>query len=106
MECAGTSLTFFYTNITPIQNNKVQPISNFTFSPVQLHSKLVGTDENTQLTLLRQHKLALTAIKIHFLHDEIIRAPKKFKTQPRFLFRLSSVYFCQIFEIFLMRQSL
>ncbi len=49
------------THITPIQNNKKQAASSFTFSPVQLYTTVFGgTDKNKQLTI-SQHELALTA---------------------------------------------
>ncbi len=45
------------------------------------------------------HELALTAINlVHFLHDKIMGAPKKFKNQPRLLLRPSSINFCQNFS--------
>jgi len=33
-----TPIFLLDTNITPIQNNKMQAASNFTFSPIQLYS--------------------------------------------------------------------
>jgi hypothetical protein len=57
-------------------------------------------DKNKQLTLLSQPKLALSAINTLFAL-KIIRAPKKFKNQPRprLLVNPSSVNFCQNFLI-------
>jgi hypothetical protein len=66
---------------------------------------LVGTDKNTQLTLLSQHKFALTAI-IHFFQYKIIRATKKIKNQPRLFLRPVSVNFCLNFSTSLRGQSL
>ncbi len=43
---------------------------------------------------------------MNLLHYKIIGAPKKFKHQPRPLVRPSFLKFVQIFEIYLMRQSL
>jgi hypothetical protein len=53
--------------------------------------------KNKQLTLLGQHKLALTIINKLSLHYKILGAPKKFKNQPHSLDRLSSVNFGQNF---------
>ncbi len=54
-------LFLFDTNITPIQNYKMLAAGSFTFSPVQLYSTCNGrTDKNKQLTIINQHKLALT----------------------------------------------
>jgi hypothetical protein len=63
-------------------------------------------DKNKQLTLLSRRKLALAARNTHFLHYEIIGAPKKFKNQPRPLLRPRSVNFVKILEIYLVRQFL
>jgi hypothetical protein len=91
------------TNITPIQNSKMQPASSFTFNPVQLYSTCNwGDQQNKQLTII---KLALTAInKLFALQNH--GSSKNFKNQPRPLVKPSSVNFFQIFEISLMRQSL
>jgi hypothetical protein len=57
-------LSLLDTNFTPIQNNKIQPASSFTLSPVQLYSTCDGgTDKYKQLTNVKPLKLALTAIK-------------------------------------------
>jgi hypothetical protein len=55
MESADTTPIFLHgTNIARIWNNKMQPASSFTFSPVQLYSTWVGgTDKNKQLTIAK-----------------------------------------------------
>jgi hypothetical protein len=56
-------LSLFDTNITPNQNNKMQPESGFTFSPVQLYSTCNwgGRIKVSSEPLLSQRKLALTS---------------------------------------------
>jgi hypothetical protein len=49
-------LLLLNSNITPIQNNKMQAASSFAFSPVQLYSTCTiigGTDKNNQVTIIK-----------------------------------------------------
>ncbi len=48
------------TNITLIQNNKMQPESSFIFSPVQLYSTCYwGERQNKQLPIIKQKKTGI-----------------------------------------------
>jgi hypothetical protein len=84
------------TNITPIQNNKMQRQAALHSALFNYTLEIKGTRKISSQPLLSQHKLALTAIN-KLLHYKIIGAPKKFKHHWRLLVRPSSLNFCQNF---------
>jgi hypothetical protein len=62
-------------NITQIQNNKMQGASSFTFSPVQYTPLVIrGTSKNKQLTIIKPTQTGINRKKINFLHYKIIGA--------------------------------
>ena len=87
------------TNITPIQNSKMQPASSFIYSAQFNYTPLVirRTDKNKQLTIVKPTQTGINRNKLTILHYKIIGAPEKFKNQPRPLVRPSAVNFCQNF---------